>query len=97
MHKNNAQQVHTGDARQVQPTAQPDAQNAVLDAVNVSRRERKAALMNALVNVYRDNPKLGATEAGRLLGVHRNTIYTYTGELEAVGRLRKSGSGWDVL
>jgi DNA-binding IclR family transcriptional regulator len=48
------------------------------------------------VDAYRDNPSLGATEAARALGVHRNTIYGYTAELEAAGRIRRNGNQVEV-
>ncbi len=92
-----AQGVHSEAARVEHVTAQQSAQNGVLDAVNRTRRERKAQLMDALLDAYQGDPSLGATEAARKLGVHRNTIYAYTAELEAAGRLHRNGDGVKVL
>ncbi|MCP4535982.1 MAG: hypothetical protein GY832_02450 [Chloroflexi bacterium] len=92
VHKNDAQQVHKSNDR----NAQGSAQNSPLDAVNRTRQERKEALLCALLEAYKGNPTLGATEAARTLGVHRNTIYGYTAELEGSGKLRKNGDGWEV-
>jgi hypothetical protein len=92
-----AQGVHTEAAQAGQWAAQQSAQNGVLDAVNRTRQERKELLMNTLLDAYRDNPNLGATAAARKLGVHRNTVYAYTAELEAAGRLHRNGDGVTVI
>ena len=93
VHKNDAQQVHKGSGQ----SAQGGARNGALDTVNRTRRERKEALLCALLEAYKGNPALGTTDAARLLGVHRNTICGYTAELQEVGKLRKNGEGWEVL
>jgi len=92
VHKADAQRAHSGNGR----GAQGSAQNNAFDTVNRTRQERKAALLCALLEAYEDNPNLGATDAARALGVHRNTIYGYTAELESVGKLQKNGDGWKV-
>ena len=79
-----------------QLNAQNIAQVGVLDAVNRTRQARRDLLLGNLLDAYRRNPELGATEAARLLGVHRNTIYNYTEELVGAGRLSKNGNGWEV-
>lgn len=100
LHKMSAQRVHRSDAQQVHRDngrgAQDGAQVGALDAINRTRKERKQAVMSALLDAYQCNPDLGASEAARLVGVHRNTIYNYTAELEAAGRLRGNGDGWEV-
>jgi hypothetical protein len=93
LHKMSAQQVHKGSGR----GAQEGAQNAVLDVINRTRQERKRRVMDELLDAYECTPALGASEAARLVGVHRNTIYNYTAELEATGRLRGNGGGWEVI
>jgi hypothetical protein len=93
VHKNDALEAPKGGGR----SAVWNAQNSPLDVVNRTRRERKEALLCALLEAYRDTPNLGATDAARALGVHRNTIYGYTAELEKAGKLRKNGKGWEVL
>jgi hypothetical protein len=97
VHRNTAQDVHSRNAQQGQSSAQQGAQNDALCAINRTRQERKAALMCALLDTYHDNPDMGATEAARILGVHRNTIYGYTDELQAAGKLRRNGDGWEVM
>lgn len=100
----NAQGLHTLGAHGQPPKADPTtaavgqngAQFAVLDNINRTRAAQRAALLDALLDAYRDNPDLGATEAARALGVHRNSIYNYTDELIAAGRLHKNGAGWEV-
>jgi hypothetical protein len=96
-HMPHAQNRRPVDAQQGQVLAYQGAQNGVLDAVNRTRRERKAALMSRLLDAYRDTPDLGATAAARLLGVHRNTVYSYTAELEENGLIRRNGKGYQVL
>jgi len=104
MHNKGVQQVHRRSAQEVHSSAQEGAQNDVLgvtqpglDRVNYTRQERKTALKTDLLGAYRDNPRLGATAAGRQLGVHRNTIYTYAAELEAAGHIRRNGDDVEVL
>ena len=47
---------------------------------------------------YESNPDAGPTEAGRAVGVSRQTVYTYLAELQATGRIsRTDGKGIDVL
>lgn len=92
-----AQRVHQGDAPEVQSSAQNGAQNGALDAVNRTRQERKAGLLSALVDAYQGDPELGATAAARLLKVHRNTIYSYTAELEQAGRISRDNGTVKVL
>lgn len=47
---------------------------------------------------YRSHPDAGPTEAGRAIGVSRQTVYTYLAELEEAGRIsRNDGRGIAVL
>jgi DNA-binding GntR family transcriptional regulator len=47
---------------------------------------------------YASSPDAGPTEAGRAIGVSRQTVYTYLAELEAAGRIaRNDGSGIEVV
>jgi hypothetical protein len=100
-HKRTPQGVHTGDAQDARSgngrSAQKDAQIAVLDTVNRTRQDRKQQVMSALLEAYKGNPELGASEAARLVGVHRNTVYNYNAELEKAGRLRANGNRWEVV
>jgi len=101
LHKRTAQQAHNNGAQRLHggngSSAHNDAQNAVLDGINRTRQERKETAMCTLLSAYESNPNLGISEAARVVGVHRNTIYNYTAELEAAGTLRKNGNGWEVM
>ena len=46
---------------------------------------------------YTANPTAGPTEAGRAIGVSRQTIYSYHERLVEEGRLQKNGGGWEVI
>jgi len=73
------------------------ASDVNLDALQAGRRAKRAARLDALLTFYDDNPGAGPTDAARAVGVSRQTIYIYQKELEATGRLRKNGDGWEVL
>jgi len=69
------------------------------DSLTLARQSRKAkrdARMDTLLTFYLDNPDAGPTEAADVIGVSRQTIYTYQAELEEAGRLHKNGAGWEV-
>ncbi len=68
-----------------------------LDILQAGRRAKRNARLDALLTFYADNPDAGPSDAGRAVGVSRQTIYTYNAELETAGRLRRNGSGWEVL
>jgi DNA-binding IclR family transcriptional regulator len=76
-------------------------QNPVLNTswspVNLSKRERKARHLDAMLDIYRDSPETGATDIPRQLGIGRSTVYTYISELEGAGQIRKNGHGVEVL
>lgn len=63
---------------------------------NAAQTAQRTALLEKLLDAYANNPDLGATEAARALGVHRNSIYNYTQDLITAGRLHKNGHGWEV-
>jgi hypothetical protein len=72
--------------------------NASLDAARQTRRARRDTRLDALLTFYASNPEAGPTEAGRTIGVSRQTVYTYLAELEATGRItRNDGRGIEVL
>jgi len=91
-----AQELILGNAQTDRVAAQKDAQNATLAHINTARRQTKAQRMSALVDAYAHNPAMGPTEVGRLLGIHRNTVYNYTTELLEDGRIKKNGKGYKV-
>jgi hypothetical protein len=70
------------------------------DSLTLARRSRKAKLdarLDTLLTFYLDNPNAGPTEAADAIGVSRQTIYTYQDALEQAGRLKKNGSGWEII
>jgi len=72
--------------------------NASLDAARQTRKARRDARLDAILTFYASSPDAGPTEAGRAIGVSRQTVYTYLAELEAAGRIaRNDGSGIEVL
>ena len=72
--------------------------NASLDAARQTRKARRDTRLDALLTFYASNPDAGPTEAGRAIGVSRQTVYTYLAELEAAGRIvRSDGSGIEIL
>jgi len=83
------------------PTSSLDAQhglhNGVLDAANRSRRQRKAALLDAMVDVYQDSPDVGPTEIAGRLGISRSTVYNYQADLVAAGRIARDDGQVVVL
>lgn len=84
--------------REARQRASGDASNnGRMDALQTARLTKKAQRLDALLDVYRDNPDIGPTDAGRLIGVSRQTVYTYQSELEQAGRLRRNGQGVEVL
>jgi len=88
-----AQQVHKSNGN----GAQQGVQNSDLGAVNRTRQAQKNAQMETLLGAYLGNPDLGVSEAARVLGVHRNTVYNYLEELETAGKVKRNGHGVEVL
>ncbi|MBU0495886.1 MAG: hypothetical protein KKA73_03550 [Chloroflexi bacterium] len=71
--------------------------HGVLDAAHRSRRQRKAALLDAMVDVYRDSPEIGPTDLAGRLGIGRSTVYNYQADLVAAGRLARDDGRVIVL
>lgn len=90
----NVVQVNTSN---VQGNGHETVQNGALDAVNTCRRERKALVLDAMMDIYRDSPEMGATEVARQLDIGRSTVYNYMADLEKQGRIRKNGEGIEVI
>jgi hypothetical protein len=71
---------------------------ASLDAARTTRKAKRDARLDALLAFYASNPDAGPTDAGRAIGVSRQTVYVYLAELEAAGRVaRDDGRGVEVL
>lgn len=73
----------------------PGASN--IGKLNASRKAKRDARLNALLTFYAGNPDAGPTEAGRAVGVTRQTVYEYLHELEAAGRIGRNGAGVRVM
>ena len=88
-------------AAQVQPSGEPlrtAVLNTSLDIARQTRKAKRDARKGTLLTFYASNPDAGPTEAGRAIGVSRQTVYSYLAELEAAGRIsRNDGSGIEML
>lgn len=91
-----AKKVSIGSVQQVQLPVQEGAQIGAMDAVNLSRDEKKKQLMDSLLGIYLDNPQAGIALVARRLGVVRQTVYNYLQELEDSGMVRRNGDGIEV-
>ena len=99
-----ARQARRQAARQATPVQTSAAASKIavlttsLDAARQTRKARRDTRLDALLTFYASNPYAGPTEAGRAIGVSRQTVYTYLAELEAAGRIaRNDGRGVEVL
>jgi predicted transcriptional regulator len=50
-----------------------------------------------MLDAYRVNPNVGATELGGMIGVTRQTVYNYLEDLKKTGRVHVNGNGVEVL
>ncbi len=80
-----------------QETSTDGSIDATIDKLQAGRAAKKTSIIDAMLNVYRDNPHVGDTELGGMVGVTRQTIYNYRTELEAAGRIHKNGNGVEIL
>ena len=53
--------------------------------------------MDNLLTLFRDNPKIGVTDAARTLNMSRQTVYTYLEQLQQAGRIKRNGHGIEVI
>lgn len=65
--------------------------DTLLDRMRQGRQAKHDARLDALLTFYLDNPNAGPSDAARAIGVSRQTIYSFTAELEQAGRLRRNG------
>jgi len=68
-----------------------------LDVLLAGRRAKRNARMDALISFYRDHPHAGPTDAGRAVGVSRQTVYTYLAQLEREGCIARDDGKVTVL
>jgi len=96
-----ARRQGAGKAAQVQMSGGPSRTavlNTSLDIARQTRKARRDARKSTLLTFYASNPDAGPTEAGRAIGISRQTVYSYLAELESAGRIvRNDGSGIEVL
>lgn len=76
-----------------EPTGKPSN----IEILNATRKAKRNARLDSLVTFYAGNPDAGPTEAGRAVGVTRQTVYEYLDELEAAGRIGRNGAGVRVM
>lgn len=76
---------------------QNDVNSHVFDTVNLSKTKKKNQLLDRMLEIYLDNPKVGVSAMASHLNVSRQTIYNYLNEMEQTGRLRRNGQGVEVL
>jgi hypothetical protein len=62
-----------------------------------AQSSNRHARLDALLTFYLDNPNAGPTEASRVIGVSRQTIYNYLEELQAAGRVAGNDGRVEVL
>ncbi|MBU1879406.1 MAG: hypothetical protein KJ734_10690, partial [Chloroflexi bacterium] len=61
-----------------------------LEAANRSRQDRRAVLLDAMVDIYRDSPDASPTVIARQLGIGRSTAYSYLADLLAGGHISRN-------
>jgi len=66
------------------------------DTLTAARQQAKAERLEELVQFYATSPDAGATEAAQAVGISRQSVYNYTRELEATGRIERNGHGVTV-
>ena len=71
--------------------------NAFSDAARQVRLRNRQGRLDALLTVYLDDPGVGPTEAGRRIGVSRQTVYDYLSELEKAGKIARNDGVVKVL
>ncbi|MBN2003096.1 MAG: hypothetical protein JXA21_07035 [Anaerolineae bacterium] len=70
---------------------------ANLNAANRSRQHAKQATLNALLNVYQNEPHLSYAEAGRKVGRSKSWVAGALAELEAQGAIKRNGNGVEIV
>jgi len=68
-----------------------------MDAANAARVNTRQATLDTLVDILVDSPDAGVTDLARRVGRSRTAVYGYLDELESAGRIRRNGSGVEVL
>lgn len=92
-----AKQPKTSVKEDVNETVKNTVKYNALDAVNLSKEERKRQHFDSLLNIYLNSPKAGVSLVAGKLGVSRQTIYNYLDELETAGKIHRNGQGVEVI
>jgi len=58
--------------------------------------DTKASRLDAMLDIYRDNPDMPVSDVASRLDISRTTVYGYLSELEDEGLLRRNGHGVEV-
>ena len=71
------------------------------DSTLIKARQARTVIqgnrMDNLLTLFRDNPKIGVTDAARTLNMSRQTVYSYLERLETEGRIRRNGHGVEIV
>jgi len=71
------------------------------DSTLIKARQARTVIqgnrMDNLLTLFRDNPKIGVTDAARTLNMSRQTVYSYLERLETEGRIRRNGHGVEII
>jgi len=72
-------------------------QDSTLVKARHARTVIQGTRMDNLLTLFRDNPKIGVTDAARTLNMSRQTVYTYLEQLQQAGRIKRNGNGIEVI
>lgn len=68
-----------------------------LDRANQVRRLNREQAVNALIEFLRANPSASYSKAGQAAGRSKAWAVNIIGDLESANRIRKNGSGWEIV
>lgn len=67
------------------------------DKLQAGRQAKLDIRLNRMLDIFKDDPMLSITEAAQIVGVSRQTIYSYLENLTELGKIRKNGHGVEIL
>lgn len=68
-----------------------------LEQANKKRQLSKRDAMNRTLQILSEDPTINLTDIARQIGRSRQTIYDYLDEMEAAGKIRRNGSGVQIV
>ena len=71
--------------------------NTNLDILQSGRKAKVDTNLNKTFDIFKLNPTTPITDAARVVGVSRTTIYTYLDELEEQKRIKRNGHGIEII